>query len=267
MGGGVYNGFQFAATNCTIGYNYAIGGGTPPWSNPGAITAGIAIGGGIFNSANATFTGMNLTIATNSCNSPAGSDCVSGFATGWEIANTNGTLQLHNSIIAYSGTNANSYGVITDVGYNICSDASADLSSGLSYNNTDPELEPFGNYGGPTWCAALQPSSPAIESGDTAGAPATDQRGYLRPAGVAPDVGAFEYGAVPPLQLVLAATSPTTFQLSFATKTAGCYRLQSSSNLIIWTDVCTNGPFSCVTNVSLSVAKQGLDACYFRVVQ
>jgi hypothetical protein len=267
LGGGIYNGSQFAATNCTIGYNSAIGGGTPPWPNPGPITAGNAIGGGIFNCANATFAGMNLTIATNFCSSPAGSGCVSGFATGCEIANTNGTLGLHNSLIAYSGTNANAYGVITDVGYNICSDASAHLLSGLSYNNTDPELAPLGNYGGPTWCMALLPSSPAIDFGDSAGAPATDQRGYARPVGAGPDIGAFEYGAVPPLQLVLAPSSPASFQLSFTTKVTGCYRLQSSIDLITWTDVCTNGPFSCITNVSLSVGKQALNACYFRVVQ
>jgi hypothetical protein len=266
LGGGIYNVSQFAATNCTIGYNFAIGGSSGQFAYP-TQTAGTAIGGGIFNNANATFTGMNLTIATNSCSSPAGAYCVSGLATGCQIANTNGTLQLHNSIIAYSGTNADAYGVITDVGYNICSDASAELLSGLSYNNTDPELAPLDNYGGPTWCMALLPSSPAIDFGDTAGAPDRDQRGYARPVGAGPDIGAFEYGAVPPLQLVLAPSGPTSFQLSFTTKLAGCYRLQSSTDLMTWTDVCTNGPFPCITNVCLSVGKHNLNACYFRVVQ
>ena len=45
---------------------------------------------------------------------------------------------------------------------------------------------------------ALLPGSPAIDAGDTSLAPATDQRGFPRPAGAAADIGAFEYGSVMP---------------------------------------------------------------------
>ena len=62
-----------------------------------------------------------------------------GFAAGVQIANTNGTLQLLNSIVAYGGTNGNAYGPITDLGFNISSDGSANFRS-LSFNFTDPQL-------------------------------------------------------------------------------------------------------------------------------
>jgi hypothetical protein len=61
----------------------------------------------------------------------------------------------------------------------------------------DPELEPLGAWGGPTWTHALGGSSPAIDAGDPAGctdysgAPLPqDQRGAPR-VGVC-DLGAFE---------------------------------------------------------------------------
>lgn len=69
----------------------------------------------------------------------------------------------------------------------------------------DPRLIPLDDFGGPTWTAPLQADSPAIDAGDPALCPPTDQRGGLRPAdgdgnGAARcDIGAYEYGATPVL--------------------------------------------------------------------
>ena len=52
------------------------------------------------------------------------------------------------------------------------------------------------NNGGPTQTIALLSNSPAINAGDNAFAPLTDQRGYGR-NGVS-DIGAFEFNGVPP---------------------------------------------------------------------
>lgn len=57
---------------------------------------------------------------------------------------------------------------------------------------TNPLLGPLAGNGGPTQTMALQAGSPAIDGGDGAGCPATDQRGVPRPGGAACDVGAFE---------------------------------------------------------------------------
>ena len=141
-------------------------------------------------------------------------------------------MSLHNSLIAYGGTNGNAYGTITDVGFNICSDGSANLNSGSSYNSTDPQLGPLADNGGPTLCMALLPDSPAIDFGDSSGAPATDQRGVVRPFGDGVDMGAYEYGPYQPFILYLN-TAPTAGNvlLSFTASLPGSYRLQASTNL------------------------------------
>jgi hypothetical protein len=272
FGSGVFNASQCAMTNCTVALNSAIGGlGTYPYPPPAAVS-GNSLGGGIFNANNAVFIGMNVTVATNSCSSPSARYATNGLATGFQIANTNGTLRLHNSIIAYSGTNANAYGPITDDGYNISSDGTASLSNGSSYNNTDPQLAPLGDYGGPTWCMALLPISPAIDSGDSAGSPNTDQRGFARPFGAGPDIGAYEYGSyllgIPtgaPGYLNLAA-SANYFLLSFTVAPSSAYRLQASTNLTTWTDLNTNGPFATATNISQTISRQGFNLRYFRLL-
>jgi hypothetical protein len=47
--------------------------------------------------------------------------------------------------------------------------------------NTDPLLGPLQDNGGPTWTHALLPNSPAIDTGDNAQCPPTDQRNVPRP--------------------------------------------------------------------------------------
>ena len=64
----------------------------------------------------------------------------------------------------------------------------------------DAKLGGLEDNGGLTLTVALMPGSPAIDAGTASGAPARDQRGYLR-AGAAPDVGAFEFGGTIPVTL------------------------------------------------------------------
>jgi len=61
----------------------------------------------------------------------------------------------------------------------------------------DPRLGPLADNGGPTATHALLADSPAIDAGDNPSSLATDQRGgtYVRVAGAAPDIGAFELQA------------------------------------------------------------------------
>ncbi len=54
-------------------------------------------------------------------------------------------------------------------------------------------LVPLADNGGPTQTHALLWGSPAIDAGDDASCPATDQRGAARPGGAHCDIGAFEY--------------------------------------------------------------------------
>ena len=85
---------------------------------------------------------------------------------------------------------------------------------------------------------ALLPGSPAIDAGDTAAVPETDQRGFPR-FGSAADIGAFEYWPPPP---TLQVSRPLGGGLDIlASGAAGqrC-RLLTSTNLDNWTAIATN---------------------------
>lgn len=56
----------------------------------------------------------------------------------------------------------------------------------------DPGLAPLANNGAPTLTHALLPGSPALDNGSNPAGLSTDQRGFPRVIGSAPDVGAFE---------------------------------------------------------------------------
>lgn len=79
--------------------------------------------------------------------------------------------------------------------------ADAQQSAALRFASwivADPRHGTLANNGGPTQTLAPAPGSPAIDVADTCAGtiPATDQRGYQRWAGAAPDLGAYEVGAV-----------------------------------------------------------------------
>ena len=58
-------------------------------------------------------------------------------------------------------------------------------------------------HGDPTQTRALLPGSVAIDAGPQTGCPAFDQRGFMRPIGLACDIGTFEYGFDVFLPLIL----------------------------------------------------------------
>jgi sugar lactone lactonase YvrE len=207
-GGAVFNEGQLTLVNNTFANNSAIG--TLPASTPGmgfggalfdigttfatndtfygnlaaksvaSNLSGMGFGGAI-GASDATMVLVNTTLAGNTVNT-------NGFAGG--IWQTNSTVTVQNSILA--NLSGNCVGSLIDGGNNISSDASCQFTSAASVNNTDPLLGPFGDYGGPTFTIPLLAGSPAIDHGNDAVAPATDQRGHARPYGKASDIGAFE---------------------------------------------------------------------------
>jgi hypothetical protein len=123
-----------------------------------------------------------------------------------------GTAMVKNCIIAgnevdFDGTGTDVSGAFTSGGHNLIGEGSTGAGFrngnkgdqvGTSDDPIDPGLAPLANNGGPTMTHALLAGSPAIDRGDDAGAPATDQRGALRPrdgdgnGSRIADIGAFE---------------------------------------------------------------------------
>ncbi len=65
-------------------------------------------------------------------------------------------------------------------------------ASGTNIITADPKLGALGDYGGYTQTIPLLTGSSAIDAGDNASCPATDQRGITRPQNNACDIGAYE---------------------------------------------------------------------------
>jgi predicted outer membrane repeat protein len=170
-------------TNCTLSGNTAN-----------------ADGGGLFAT---TATLLNCTIVENSARFGGG---VRHFGAG--------TFNLKNTIVAlnlvdFTGAGPDVSGDFTSQGHNLIGDgaggtgftngANGDIV-GTSANPIDPKLGPLANNGGKTKTHALKAGSRAIDAGDNAGVPPTDQRGAGFPRvkdgnfnGVAVvDIGAFE---------------------------------------------------------------------------
>jgi hypothetical protein len=192
-GGAIWSSGMLMATNCTCATNLALGGvgAAHPYPEPGL--GGPGRGGAIFTSAGGTL--VNLTLAHNRADSQAVIGCPAGPAQGGGLAVTNSPLTVRGTIIAESSNGGEVWGVVTDAGYNICSDGTAGFTATGSLNNTDPLLGPLANNGGPTLTVGLYAGSPALDR-IPSGYPPTDERGVSRPQGPAAEVGAYERGRV-----------------------------------------------------------------------
>ena len=104
---------------------------------------------------------------------------------------------------------------------------------------TDPKLGPLANNGGPTPTMALLAGSPAIDAGNTSVATATDQRGFPRPAGLAADIGAFEYGSVMPA-IAIGLSGATGLNILASGNAGSSCRLLASPDLSSWVPIATN---------------------------
>ncbi|HLO85699.1 MAG TPA: CHAT domain-containing protein [Nostocaceae cyanobacterium] len=185
FGGGIYNDGTITILNSTFSGNLVTnnGGG----------------GGGFFSGGTATVS--NSTFSGNSAPQSRG---------GGIYNNINSKITLKNSIVAgnTAGSNAevaiDNGATVTSLGYNLVGqngDAGGfpTIDSDIVLNGSiDTAITKLGNYGGTTQTHALVVGSPAIDAGDNAGVPATDQRGGQRGgfgglnAGDRVDIGAFE---------------------------------------------------------------------------
>ncbi len=224
-GGGIFSTGVTNITNSTINKNSAAVAGNIYTSTYGG---GIFVGGGSLNITNSTITGNGSAsndlegggIDVGDADFPTGGGTVSivdstitgniaTYGGGIVWNGSSGQFGLRDTILAAntaSGAGADAYnygGSFTDNGGNLIGIAgtgsyNTGFTAGTTQTGTlseplNPALGPLASNGGPTQTLALQSGSPAIGAGAAVNGITTDQRGFPRPGGSAPDVGAFEY--------------------------------------------------------------------------
>lgn len=208
-GGGIFNNGIMTLNGSTLDRNQArAGGGINHFGGSlnmtnDTLSGNIATdnGGGLYSNSSAV-----LNLVTFSLNRAS-----DGTDTGGNIFNDEGSLSISNSLVveALAGGNCfNSNGFLNSLGYNLDSENSCGFNAPGDLTNTDPQLGPLQDNGGPTWTQALPPGSPALDQipdgvngcGTTF---TTDQRGLSRPQGPACEMGAYEYGAAADLDLTV----------------------------------------------------------------
>jgi hypothetical protein len=194
-GAGVYSAGSTVLSNSTISGNVA--SGTAPVRNAGLRSSG----------------GTNVTVR--------GATIAANTAAGGANVLSNGDLTFENTIVAdaLGGVNCNLAGAtLTSAGHNMEDTATCQFIHPTDKPNTDPQLQPLADNGGPTRTQALLPGSPAVDAGSSAGL-SEDQRGVARPqdwfaipnAAGGFDIGAFELQApARPPAPQLSATDPTS---------------------------------------------------------
>lgn len=262
-GGAIYDGGgSCKMTNCTLTLNQAVAGtamgGSSGLSSGGAIASGN-------NSANGGQLTINAcTIASNRVFSSSTPSRGGGM-----YANNGASIEIINTILHNNSVNtaasSNAYvngGTFTDLGRNLSSDSTPAWTSGTSLNNTDARLLPLANNGGPTLTMALRTGSPALNAADPGAFPATDQRGFARPSGSGPDIGAYEGPGTPTLQIVRVNSS--TNALRWMADAGQTYRLEAATVLNAWSPFATNVvPVSGPTEVRMPVTPP---VRYFRLL-
>jgi hypothetical protein len=173
LGGAIWNGGTLGVVNSTFAGNIA--GSTAPMSSTFA-----GYGGALYNTGRVAIT--NTTVYSNWATGSGG-----------ELFSAASTT-LRNTIVAGKGLGGNCSGPVQDGGHNLEDANTCGLTAPTSLTDTDPLLGPLqiNPPGVPLPTLALLPGSPALDAGDDAVCPATDERGVMRPFGPHCDIGAFE---------------------------------------------------------------------------
>jgi CSLREA domain-containing protein len=192
VGGGIFEVCGSAIlVNSTVSGNQAIGSGLPDYSG---------LGGGIFfygAGITTTLTLSNTTVAGNTASAGGGGIAITMYNSPTEARFKN-SLIGDNSAPAGVGETCYNYdhgsglGTLTSLGNNLEDYDYCEFDQPDDLPNTDPVLGPLANNGGDTQTHALLAGSPAIDAGDDATAPPTDQRGVPRPQGPHSDIGSYE---------------------------------------------------------------------------
>lgn len=213
-GGGIYSAGILTMTGSRLSGNHSKGDGGAIRKAGGKASLSQSVidgnmangaGGGV-NTGSSDVTMTNVTISNNSSNLHGGGIINGGKLTltnvtlvgnsaaytGGGINNFGGIANLRNTIIVANGIGGDCAESLTSFGHNLSSDGTCNLTETTDLPSTDPLLGPLQDNGGSTLTHALLNGSPAIDAGDNALCPATDQRGVSRSQDGACDIGAYE---------------------------------------------------------------------------
>jgi hypothetical protein len=217
LGGAIDNDGSLALTDSSLTSNGAMTGG----AICNGLQAVLDVRRSLFSNNSAWFGGAiesanEMTVANSTLSGNLGNYAISSLGKVTNLVNVTlvgnygGLSALYaanvkNTILSDNVRNCGgyaSYPVINSLGHNLDSDGSCLLTGPGDITGSDPQVGPLvRNFGARTATHALLPGSPAMDAGDNAGCPATDQRGVPRPqdatggGSAVCDMGAFE---VPP---------------------------------------------------------------------
>ncbi|MEX1019251.1 MAG: choice-of-anchor Q domain-containing protein [Litorilinea sp.] len=199
-GGGIYHADgTLRVANSTLSHNQAAG--TPEDTDTGFGGAIANAGLGLEPLPAAQVEIINSSLISNTASQAGGALS--------NLQGISGTAQItvENTILAFNsapqagteGCYSNPPFTIASRGHNLQSDNSCAFNATGDLVNTNPNIGPLADNGGPTWTHALLPSSPAIGKANAATCLAPpinqrDQRGVFR-LSVVCDIGAFEFDA------------------------------------------------------------------------
>jgi len=133
----------------------------------------------------------------------------------------------------------------------------------------DAKLAPLANNGGSTPTMGLYPDSPAINGAVTLAGITSDQRGFVRPIGAGPDIGAFEWNSdsfYTSFRLLDFGRSAGIYHVRVVGPPSQTYRLQTSSDFVSWNNVSTNTTDSLGLRPLENLPSQPGPTAYYRTI-
>jgi hypothetical protein len=163
-------------------------------------------------------------------------------------------------------------GTITSGDHNLIAFPGGATIQGATNHNildVDPALGSLADNGGPTRTHAPSADSPAVDAGDSATAPAVDQRDVARPFGAGVDIGAVEVNRIAEageVRIQGIATESSNIVVRFATVGGYSYTLESCPSFAnaAWQSIAMVSGNSSVVSIPVAVSADK-PVCFFRV--
>jgi len=259
VGGGIYNIGDLVLTDCIITNCTCTNYGSGIFTMDHSLTmSGCAVignsggGGALWIDTNGAANSVNCTFSGNSCYGVYNYQGYVVLKNCTITSNSGGISQEAVSLTIQNTICADNFGwdclavaiaPIVSNDYNLIGTSHGFPITGATQHNIyghPPLLGPLADLGGPTPTHALRFDSPALDAGSSSGL-STDQRGFSRPidspdvanaeGGDGSDIGAYEVNPLTQMAIF------TAIEVEFGTTLGRTYRVESSTDMVTWTQV------------------------------